>query len=160
MNRLDLILRTRSLVRDLSNSFFRESDVIDYLNEGIERIGQVLPELADTPLLLNRTQDLTRIPKPYHHILSLYAAARLCSQDERHYQAGTFMNEFETKLATLVQDVMNGDVVICDENGNVIEPFQNIDHVRNDYFYVNGMVRDYKENKKRNPFSDVETVGE
>lgn len=156
MNRLELILRTRSLVRDISNSFFRESDVIDYLNEGIERIGQVIPELREMPLLLNREAPVTRLPRQYHHLLALYSASRLCTHDERHYQAGTFMNEFETKLSVLAQDVMNGEIEIKDENGNLVEVNRKNDHVRNDYFFVGGIVRPYRERKTL----PSETVGD
>jgi len=159
MNRLELILRTRSLVRDISNSFFRESDVIDYLNEGIERIGQVIPELREMPLLLNREAPVTRLPRSYHHLLALYSAARLCSQDERHYQAGTFMNEFETKLGMLAMDVLNGETEILDENGEPVVVNRKNDHVRNDYFFVGGMVRPYREDKARTLPSE-ETVGD
>lgn len=114
MNRLDIMMRTRSLVRDLANSFFREVDVTNYINEGIDRLAQVIPEFRDMAYLTQSTQEITHLPREWQHILSLYCASRLCTQDERFYQAGTFMNEFETKLDTLKALIDGGDVDIID----------------------------------------------
>lgn len=121
MNRLKLVQRTRTLTRDFSNSIFRETDIIDFINEGISRFIQVLPELKNTPKLLVNEQEPKPIPEQYQHILAVYSASRCFSQDERHYQATTLMNEFEVKLEEFKQAVLNGDVVLVDEDGNPIE---------------------------------------
>lgn len=134
MNRLDLAQRSRSLVRDLSNSFFRDVDITNYLNEGIDRIAQIIPELENMPYLNHHTQEVTYLPKKWQHLLAIYCASRLCAQDERHYQAGTFMNEFETKLDKLASDVISGDIEILDEEGNPVDITRKPVYVRNRYF--------------------------
>jgi len=121
MRRLELVLRVRTLTRDFSNSIFREQDIIDFINEGINRFKQVLPILKSTPKLLVSDQQPKPIPEEYQHLLAVYSASRCFSQDERHYQATTLMNEFEVKLDELKQAIQNGDIVIVDDNGVPIE---------------------------------------
>jgi hypothetical protein len=114
MDRLNLILRVRSNTRDFSNSIFREVDIIDYLNEGIDRFKQIVPELNGLDYLTSSTSVPSLIPIQYHHLLANYASARCYAQDERHYQATTLMNEFEVKLQELLDKVQSGEVVIID----------------------------------------------
>lgn len=114
MNRIELIGHVRSLTRDLSNAIFREIDIINYLNEGIDRLRQIIPEL-DTMIYLDKSVDVpVLLPKSFHHILAVYSASRCFGQDERHYQASTFMNEFETKLDELKINVEIGRIKIID----------------------------------------------
>lgn len=114
MRRNQLIARVRSLTRDFSNSIFREQDIIDFINEGIGRFKQIIPEFSGMERLLVQEQEPTLIPEHYHHLLAIYATSRCFGQDERHYQATTYMNEFETKLDELKESIMNGDIVITD----------------------------------------------
>lgn len=114
MRRLEIIQRVRALTRDFSNSIFREQDIIDFINEGINRFKQVIPELKSTPKLLEKDQEPFPIPEHYQHLLAVYSASRCFGQDERHYQATTLMNEFEAKLDELKQAIGNGDIQIID----------------------------------------------
>lgn len=135
MNRVDLTLRARSLLRDTGNTLFREVDVVNYLNEGIERIGQVIPELTNMNLLDTSMAEVEYLPKSWQHIIALYGAARLATQDERHYQAGVFMNEFELKLELLREQFQNGEVTFIDPLTKLpIIPGYIDDYVRNVYF--------------------------
>lgn len=145
MNRLELMQRVRSLVRDLGNSFFREDDVINYLNEGIERVAQRIPSLQNMSLLKNHLQVVDYMPRQWQHILALYCASRLCTHDERHYQAGTFMNEFETKLDELAGDILSGEQKVFAPDGTEVTILPSDTYVRNNYFLTsNDTVRDYK----------------
>ena len=117
MKRLELISRVRSNTRDFSNSIFRETDIIDYLNEGINRFKQVIPELLGVVPLLAQNQEVILIPSQYQVLLSTYASARCFAQDERHYQATTLMNEFEVKLQELLSEIECGNIVILDTLG-------------------------------------------
>lgn len=121
MRRLELIRRVRSMTRDFSNSIFREQDIVDFLNEGIDRVVQILPKLKGMEYLLAQEQKVILMPREYQHILAVYATSRCFSQDEGHYQASTLMNEFEVKLDELKLAIENGDIVITDSDGNVIE---------------------------------------
>lgn len=114
MKRTDLVLRVRSLTRDLSNAIFREIDIIDYLNEGVNRIKQVVPEMKGLVDLTSSSDEPTLLPVHYHHLLALYSASRCFGQDERHYQASTYMNEFEQKLDEMKASIENGQTVIID----------------------------------------------
>lgn len=139
MNRLDLTLRVRSYTRDFSNATFRESDITTYINEGIDRVMQVIPEFRGMKRLRRAEDEVILLPRMYQHLLALYSSARCFEQDERHYQAGKQMNEFETKLQELNNDIMSGDVVIIDpETGDAIHrPFIE-DYVRDNYFSRKG----------------------
>lgn len=135
MNRLDLSKRVRSLTRDFSNAIFREQDIIDYINEGIDRIKQVIVEFEKMPYLLDNADIPTMLPGRYHHLLSLYSASRCFGQDERHYQASNFMNEFETKMDELRIGIEEGKIKIIDPDTNeVIEATYEPDYVTNNYY--------------------------
>lgn len=137
MDRLALTSRVRTITRDLSNSTFREQDIYDFINEGIDRCKQVVPQLAGMIYLQANEEIPKRLPVEYHHILSIYASSRLYSQDDRHYQGGTLMNEFETKLDQLLMAIQGGDVIIRDDAGlEVVIPYKE-DYVVNNYFSSN-----------------------
>lgn len=131
MKRLELIQRVRALTRDFSSSIFREQDIIDFINEGINRFKQVIPELKSIPKLLQKDQEPFPIPEHYHHLLAVYSASRCFGQDERHYQATTLMNEFEVKLDELKQAIENGDVVLKDPitGEDIAVEYNNIDYI-------------------------------
>lgn len=134
MNRNQLTLRVRSLTRDFSNSIFREQDIIDYLNEGIDRVIQVIPECAQMISLSTGTDEPQYLPKAYHSLLAVYSASRCFGQDDRQYQASSFMNEFETKLVELKSAIENGIVTILDSTGAKVVSPSNDDYVTDNYF--------------------------
>lgn len=135
MNRLYLIARVRSLTRDFSNSIFREADIVAFLNEGVERFKQTIPQFRNEVVLDNNNAEPLLIPNYYHHILSVYASARCFSQDERHYQATTLMNEFEVKLEELKSKIESGEIIIKDpETGEDITTTNTTDYVYDNYF--------------------------
>lgn len=110
MNRLELMGRVRSLTRDLSNAIFREIDVVDYINEGIDRLKQLIPEFTAMDKLSSNTSEPTMLPTQYHHVLALYSASRCFAQDERAYQASTLMNEFELKIEEMRHSIEDGRI--------------------------------------------------
>ena len=129
MTRDQLVLRCRALTRDFSNTIFREQDIVDFLNEGINRMKQRITQLKGMDHLVARQQEVNLLPVQYHHLLSIYSVARCFGQDEDHYRASTHMNEFEVKLDGLKEDIENGTVVIVDPDGNVIEGEYKMDYV-------------------------------
>lgn len=129
MNRLQIVQRVRALTRDFTNSIFRENDIVDFLNEGINRFKQIIPELKELPELLSKSQIPFLIPEQYRHLLAVYAAARCFGQDERHYQASTLMNEFEVKLNELKEKIENGEIQIVDADGQAVENDIPVDYV-------------------------------
>jgi len=136
MRRLDLILRVRSYTRDFSNSIFREADIVDYLNEGIDRFKQIVPELKNLTYLLTSTQVPELIPSEYHHLLSLFAASRCFAQDEGHYRATTLMNEFEVKLQEFLSRIESGHIKILDAStGLPIVLDEELDYVKLDSYW-------------------------
>lgn len=138
MDRLALVQRVRALTRDFSNAIFREIDIIDFLNEGIDRISQVIPELDGMVHLLSHTDVPILLPTKFHNLLPLYATARCFGQDERHYQSSTFMNEFEVKLSDLKALIETGDIVIIDpvtEEPVELDNASNIEYVVTNNYY-------------------------
>jgi hypothetical protein len=134
MNRLLLIQRVRNLTRDLSNAIFREIDIIDYINESIDRIKQVMPELIGMSHLTSNEDVPAFLPAHYHHLIAVYATSRCFGQDERHYQATNFMNEFETKIDDLKNEISNGQVVIVDGQGKPVIVQYASNYVNDNYF--------------------------
>lgn len=148
MNRIKIVSRVRNLTRDFTNSIFRESDIIDFINEGIERFGQVIPQFVGVLPLTSSTQEPILIPERYQHLLAVYSAARCFFQDERAYQYTTLMNEFETKLNELKIDIENGEVVILDPSTGepVVVVDNSVDYVDLDPYWgegINGKFTDY-----------------
>ena len=129
MNRNDLVKRVRIITRDLTESIFRENDIVDFINEGIERFAQVIPEMESIKTLSTATSNVTLIPRAYQHLLAVYAASRCFAQDERHYQATTLMNEFDVKVDELKQKIENGAITIIGEDGLPITASNPIDYV-------------------------------
>lgn len=137
MERLDLIQRIRSMTRDFTKTAFREQDLRVYLNESIDRIRQLIPEMQGMGYLLNDSDVPTHVPDMYHHLLAVYASSRCFAQDERHYQAGNLMNEFEAKISDLKTKIENGEIVITDpETGEPIHADFDNDYVVNNYFWM------------------------
>ena len=136
MNRLELVKRTRKNLSDEQNTLFTHDDIVSYINEAIERVIQVIPELAPMEILHTDGDAPEYFPKPYHHLLSVYATARCSSKDQRHYEAGTLMNEFETKLQALQLKISNGDIELVDDFGLPLdEDVKNREYVVNKYFH-------------------------
>lgn len=130
MNRLDLIQRVRAVTRDLSNSIFREQDIVAFINEGIDRFKQYIPQLSKMSYLVENGTVPDYLPAQYHHLLAIYCSSRCFSQDERHYQSTTMMNEFETKLEELKAAIDGGYVIIIDpETGESVEEDGYVEYV-------------------------------
>lgn len=139
MNLKSLRLKVRSLARDFNNSIFRQEDIDMFLNEGIDRFIQVLPELSNIPYLVSENDIVQIIPREYVNLLASYSVSRLFMQDERHYEATTFMNEFELKLDEFRQKVENGEIELVDPTtGEPIEKIYPEDYVTDNYFYKTG----------------------
>jgi hypothetical protein len=135
MNRLDMINRVRSMTRDFTSSIFREQDITDFINEAVDRCGQIIPALKDMGYLQSNDAVPPILPPAYHNLLAIYSTSRCFGQDERHYQATTYMNEFETKMEELRLAVENGRVTLKDTSGNTIDTSLDHDFVSDDYFF-------------------------
>jgi len=121
MTRAQLISMVRANARDFTNSIFRETDIILYINEGVDRIRQVIKECKPMIYLATSTQVPIILPEEYHSLLSTFATARCFAQDESLMRSISFMNEFEQKLSELKEDIQSGDVVLLDAEGIEVE---------------------------------------
>lgn len=139
MRHIDLRKKVRSLARDFNETIFRQTDITLFLNEGIDRFVQVLPELSNIPYLVADEDAVEIIPREYVHLLCNYCVSRLFSQDERHYEASTFMNEFEVKLSEFHEKVLNGEIILIDPaSGEQIETNLPVDYVVDNYYFGTG----------------------
>jgi hypothetical protein len=133
MTLAQLINRVRSITRDFNGSIFREQDIIDFINEGIDRIKSI-PQFVPMSYPIQKTDNITYLPNQYHSLLSVYACSRCFFQDGQSYNAGTTMNEFESKLDELNGKIASGEVIIKDEKGvPVVSDYTN-DFVSDVYF--------------------------
>lgn len=136
MRLIDIDKRVRNMTRDFTSSIFREIDIIDFANEGIDRMMQLVPAFSNMEYLVNSDDVPLYVPKQFHHLIAVYSASRVCAQDERTYQAMTYMNEFETKLEELKTKIENGEIVITDpETGEPVAVGAPNDYVVNNYFF-------------------------
>jgi hypothetical protein len=158
MIRSQLVTRVRSLTRDFSGTTFRLEDVLDFLNEGIDRLRQLFPVFENMMFLDNDSDEPTLLPVPYHSVLALFATARLFAQDDRAYQATTFMNEFELKVDELRVGIDEGRFIIKDLGGNVLDNGNGAFYVEDNYFtkYTASDEFDYPEDEEL-PDGELET---
>lgn len=129
MRRIDIITEVRVMTRDLTNSVFRESDIVIFVNQAIDRMKQLIPQLDAMVSLTAPNQEPIILPSKYHSLISVFATARCFGQDERHYQATTFMNEFEQKMDEFKTAIENGEIVLTDAENNPIEGTYNVEYV-------------------------------
>jgi hypothetical protein len=158
MIRSQLVTRVRSLTRDFSGTTFRLEDVLDFLNEGIDRLRQLFPVFENMMFLDNDSDEPTLLPVPYHSVLALFATARLFAQDDRAYQATTFMNEFELKVDELRVGIDEGRFIIKDLNGIALDNGNGAFYVEDNYFtkYTTDETFDYPEDEEL-PDGELET---
>ena len=123
----------RRNLNDKDGSIFTKDDLEYYINEAIDRI-RSHTYFRDEVNLLALVDEPISIPEQYHHLLAVYASARSFAQDERHYQATTFMNEFEVKFEELLAKIESGEITITDGSGVAVEPDYEDDFVENVYF--------------------------
>jgi hypothetical protein len=145
MNRDEIVSEVRNFVRDGARAVFTDVAIINHINSGIQRIRQRIPMLSGMVKLTERNQSPILLPVEYHDLLVLYAASRCFFIDERHYQAGNMMNEFEIKLDELKAALLNGDVTLTNENGEAIAIPINNDYVVDNYFNTNSYLEDIDE---------------
>lgn len=138
MQRIEIVRRAASLLRDESNTIYTKSFLNEMINEGIDRFRQLINELKNMPYILNDTDIPQLLPSEYHHLLAIYSMARCYETDERHYEANKYMNEFEVKVADLNNAIAEGKVVITDPNtGLPVVVDIPLDFVKNMYFKGN-----------------------
>ena len=129
----ELINRVRSYTRDTTGTLFSLSDVQGFINEGIDKLRQIkgleglnyLTSNEDTPNLL---------PPQYHYCLAVHGACRCFSQDEQHYLAQTFADEFNGIYALLELGIEAGTIVITKDDGTPVEDNSEFDGVVDVYF--------------------------
>lgn len=145
MRLVDLMHRARKLTRDVNSSVFVESDIYDFAREAVERVKQIIPELSMMPVPIDPLDNIQYLPESYHHLLAVYAASRLFTQDERHYQASTLMNEYEFKMQELKVKMDNGEIVLTSPDGTPIQTNYTTSYVRNNYFETRDVLYDEDE---------------
>jgi hypothetical protein len=152
MIRSQLVTRVRSLTRDFSGTTFRIEDVQEFLNEGIDRLAQLFPVFENMVYLENDSDEPVLLPKAFHSVLALFATSRLFAQDERAYQATTYMNEFELKMDELRGGIDDGRIVIKDADGVVLSNLNDSFYVEDNYFtkYTTSEEFDYPEDDELN----------
>lgn len=128
-----LLAKVRRNLNDQDGNIFKQIDIEDYINESIDRFRSEV-YFVDEDYLLTGEDEPVYIPKQYQHLIALYATARLFAQDERHYQASTFMNEYEVKFEEMIQSIESGQITITDADGEEVTASYEEDYVVNEYF--------------------------
>ena len=129
----ELITRVRSYTRDNTGTLFTASDVKSFINESIDRYKQI-NEFKGMKHLNSDSDEPILLPSMYHYSLALYSASRCFSQDEQHYLAQNYMDEFEGLYNLLQVLIKDGSLVITDEEGNSINSSIDFDGVTDVYF--------------------------
>lgn len=129
----DLVTRVRSYTRDTTGTLFELSDIENFINEGIDKLRQI-KSLETMATLTNDEQSVDLLPPQYHYCLAVYSASRCFSQDEQHYLAQTFAEEFNGLYDLIELGIKEGTIVISDDGGNLINNDISMDGVTNVYF--------------------------
>ena len=129
----DLVTRVRSYTRDTTGTLFELSDIENFINEGIDKLRQI-KSLETMATLTNDEQSVDLLPPQYHYCLAVYSASRCFSQDEQHYLAQTFAEEFNGLYDLIELGIKEGTIVIADDGGNPINNDISMDGVTNVYF--------------------------
>lgn len=131
----DLVNRVRSYTRDTTGTLFDLNDITSFINEGIDKLKQI-KSLEGMSTLTNNEQSVDLLPPQYHYCLAVYSASRCFSQDEQHYLAQTFAEEFNGLYDLIELGIKEGTIVITDSGGSVINDVNELDGVTNVYFEV------------------------
>lgn len=129
----DLVTRVRSYTRDTTGTLFELSDIENFINEGIDKLRQI-KSLETMATLTNDEQSVDLLPPQYHYCLAVYSASRCFSQDEQHYLAQTFAEEFNGLYDLIELGIKEGTIVISDDGGNIVNDDISMDGVTNVYF--------------------------
>ena len=134
----ELIDRVHNYTNDTTGTLFPSSMVKGFINEAIDKLKQI-KELEGMTYLSADTDMPKLIPNYYHYILSVYGASRCFSQDEQHYQAQTYMDEFLNSFGILELGIKEGNIIITDELGNLVTGVNDFDYVTDVYFKGSGI---------------------
>lgn len=134
----ELINRVHNYTNDTTGTLFPSSIVKGFINEAIDKLKQI-KELEGMVYLNNDSDVPNLIPTYYHYILSVYGASRCFSQDEQHYQAQTYMDEFLNSFSLLELGIKEGNIIITDELGNLVSGVNDFDYVTDVYFKGSGI---------------------
>ena len=134
----ELIDRVHNYTNDTTGTLFPSSMVKGFINEAIDKLKQI-KELEGMTYLNSDTDMPKLIPNYYHYILSVYGASRCFSQDEQHYQAQTYMDEFLNSFSILELGIKEGNIIITDELGNLVTGVNDFDYVTDVYFKGSGI---------------------
>lgn len=129
----ELVSRVRSYTRDTTGTLFTLSDVKCFINEGIDKLRQI-KVLEGMEYLESDTDIPDLLPSQYHYSLAVYSASRCFSQDEQHYLAQTFMEEFLGLYSLIELGIKEGTIVIIGSDGEQISSDDEFDGVVDVYF--------------------------
>lgn len=129
----ELVSRVRSYTRDTTGTLFTLSDVKNFINEGIDKLRQI--KVLEGMEYLESDVDIPDLlPSQYHYSLAVYSASRCFSQDEQHYLAQTFMEEFLGLYSLIELGIKEGTIVIIGSDGEQISSDDEFDCVVDVYF--------------------------
>ena len=134
----ELIDRVHNYTNDTTGTLFPSSIVKGFVNEAIDKLKQI-KELEGMSYLASDSDVPKLIPSYYHYILSVYGASRCFSQDEQHYQAQTYMDEFSNLKTVLELGIKDGSIVITNNLGEAITDVYEFDYVTDIYFKRSGI---------------------
>ena len=129
----ELVNRIRSYTRDTTGTLFSLSDLQDFVNEGIDKLKQI-KSLEGMSYLTSDASIPNYLPTQYHYCLAVYGACRCFSQDEQHYLAQTFTDEFNGLYSLIELGIKEGTIVITDDSGSPINSELDFDSVKDVYF--------------------------
>lgn len=138
----DLVRMTRVYCRDNNANMFTDTNIIMFLNQGIDRLRQY-KMFQGMSHLSNGTDEVTYLPEQYHYLLALFASSRCYDTDERFYEGIEKRNEFESSFSELINEIESGNIVISTPEGETVEAFPSyIEYVKDAYFKPEGGVED------------------
>lgn len=128
----DAITKTRRYLNDQTESVWTNTDIIDFIDEGMLRLQAEMPEFFYDYTRVEDKNLPINIPNKYKALPCIYAASRCFEQDEKRYEAVQKRNEFEQ----LLQDMLTKFVLTKEYQDKVDanpDGDTGIDYVVNEY---------------------------
>lgn len=128
----ELIARVRYYTNDETASLFLRENVVEYINEGIDKFRSI-PELSTMIHLVEPEDVPILLPDQYHFLIAIYACAMCFLQDENEYGYTQHFMNFTNQFNDVEQGIASGKIVILNSLGEQIIDETKMDYVKNEY---------------------------
>jgi len=109
------ITDTRRHLKDATQNVWTDDDIRYFIDEVISLVKESVPLYFKALHRIydaspdDETPTVIHIDSDYEMLIPIFAAARCFEQDEQNYRAVQKMNEFESRKADMVEEILGSD---------------------------------------------------